>query len=119
MGFNTVAFILNDLAHELRKSPHTTSFIVGCPYEGTESSYHRRQVESEARENGESVPHTQAIKVFPSFHADGRKFYMAGRNSMSELKIVRTQMDRSIGRRVVVLELPEYLQESENFKRRW
>jgi hypothetical protein len=115
MGFNTVAFILNDFAHELADNPHATAFMVGHPYLGSREEHVRKQVESVAAEHGEKVPHSQALEMLPSFHASYRKFFTAGGNCITELKVLRTQKDRKTGKRVVVLELPDYLQDKSKF----
>ena len=106
MGFNTVAFILNDFVHELADNPHTTAYMVGNPYNGSEEPYMQKQAASVAVANGERVPHSQALRVLPSFHASGRKFFMAGGNCIVECEVIRYR--KRNGKKTVTLELPDW-----------
>lgn len=116
MGFNTVAFILNDFSHELPESPEYVAFKLAHPPMCKEDAVHvEHQAMSVAREAGEKIPHHQALDVLPTFHADMRKFFTAGGNCISELKFVKTTVNRKTGKRCVVLELPEYLQDRKRF----
>lgn len=116
MGFNTVAFILNDFAHQLEECPEYTAFRVAHPPMSEQDDVHvEEQARSVAIEHNERIPNGQALQMLPTFHADFRKFFTAGGNCISELKFVRTQIDRKTKRRVVVLELPDYLQDRKRF----
>lgn len=116
MGFNTVIFALNDFLHTLEESPKYTTFrIAHPPMSEQDAHYVEQQAQSVAREAGEKIPHHQALEVLPTFHADFRKFFTAGGNCISELTFVRTTVDRKTGKRCVVLELPDYLQDRKRF----
>jgi hypothetical protein len=109
MGFNTVAFLLNDFMHELEKSPRTVAFALAHPPQhGAAAQAHwRTMVESVAADYGEPVPHSQALEMLPTWHADGHKFIVAGGNCVDELKVDRFYKSKD-GRRLVTLELPSW-----------
>lgn len=112
MGFMTVVFLLNDFGHTIEASPHATaSLLTYPPMSDCDRASHLQRAEHVATQHGESMPHSQAVQVFPTFHADNRKFYMAGGNCMVELTPLRVRKDRKTGRKVVVLDLPDYLQD--------
>lgn len=116
MGFNTVIFVCNDRMHELDEAPHYTAFkIAHPPMSEDDAEYIERQARSVADEHGERWPTRTGVEVMPTFHADYRKFYTAGGNCISELPFVRTVVDRKSGKRCVVLELPDYLQDRKRF----
>ena len=110
MGFNTVAFLLNDFMHELQKSPKTIAWMLSHPPHG-ESERDRNsvltQMRSVAEEYGEPMPHFQALEIWPTWHADGFKFFVAGHNSLAELKWVRRGKTKD-GRKTVTLEMPDW-----------
>lgn len=109
----TVAVVLNDFGHTLVESPKTVAWMLANPpMSERETDFMRRRplVQQVAAEAEEKVPHHQALEVLPTFHADNRKFYTVGGNSVNELTPLRVQRDRKTGRRVVVLDLPDYLQ---------
>lgn len=116
MGFNTTAFILNDFAGDFEKCPKTTAHIFSNPYvyANLEEWEQYRRIAQVAQSFGEKPPHIQAVK-FICHHADFRRFFTAGGNGISDLKFIRTQIDRKTKRRVVVLELPDYLQDRKSF----
>lgn len=111
MGYNTVAFILNDLSDCLERSPKTVAWMLAHPPTGCsrlEKSSLRHQAISVAQDNNEPMPHGQALEVLTSFHADCTQYYRAGQNCISELQFVQ-YLDIK-GKKCVVLELPDYLQ---------
>jgi len=115
MGFNTVIFVLNDRVHELAEAPHYTAFkVANPPMSERDAAYIEQQARSVAVEHGERIPH-RALEVMPTFHADFRQFFTAGGNCISKLEFVRTVKDRKTGKRCVVLELPDYLQDRKRF----
>jgi len=112
MGFNTVAFVLNDLSHELEKSPRTVAHMLShAPMGyGKEEQYYLQMYRDIAKKNSEPVVHEQALRVLPPFHADNIHYFMAGRNEINNLKFVKYHTLK--GRKCVLLELPEYMQEN-------
>lgn len=111
MGFNTVAFLLNDLMHELEKSPKTVAWALSHPPMGDseEAQRHwRRDNDSVSEEHGEPRLHPQALEVLGTFHADHTSFVRAGQNRVDKLKIVRYQTWKT--KKCVLLELPEWAQ---------
>ncbi len=108
MGYNTVAFVLNDHAHELEKSPKTVAWMLShAPLSGDrERDYMSRQVRSVAEEFQEPVPHPQALEIMPTFHADQIRYYRAGGNCMAPLDLAGYRKHQ--GRDAVVLYLPAW-----------
>lgn len=110
MGFNTVAFVLNDHMHELVKSPHTVSWALCHPPMSDHPSdmeSWKQQIMSVARDHDERMVHlSQDLVVLPTFHADNRKFFVAGRNDITELSVVR--FNKNKGKKTVTLELPDW-----------
>lgn len=110
MGYNTVAFLLNDFMHYLKDSPYTIAFMLAHPPMGdspTEKDFHKKTIELVARDHHEPVPHSQALEVLPTFHADCHKFFLAGGNCINELKFVRYRKTKE-GKHTVTLELPSW-----------
>lgn len=112
MGYNTVAFLLNDLMHTLEKSPKTVAWAISHPphseRELTEGHW-RKQVDSVSRDAGEPLLHHQALELLPTFHADWKKFLFAGRNCIHELKFIKFSKDRKTGKKTIVLEMPDWM----------
>jgi hypothetical protein len=115
MGYNTVAFLLNDFMHELSKSPKSATFLLTHPpmseddKRRMQQTYYHRIPE----ENGEPSVHTQALEILPTFHADEQKFFLAGGNCIVDLKQpVKFGMTKD-GKKTVTLELPDW------FEPRW
>lgn len=110
MGYNTVAFVLNDFLDELKRAPHATVAALLYPPYGVENERERQRwrelVRAVAEEHGEPVPHFQAIHTFPTFHADNQRWFHAGGNWMEELKFLRYGKTKD-GKLTVTLELPE------------
>jgi len=106
MGFNKVAFLLNDFSHEIIEKPNqvigklTEHYSTLTPKQEMAVNLHR------AVEAGEELLHSQALQVFPSFHANNTKFYMAGGNCCNELEI--KNYSKSKGRKTVTLILPDW-----------
>lgn len=111
MGFNTVAFFLNDVMHILAKSPKTLTWALTHPPHGGEIDRRswKQQVYSIAVEAGEPPITEGMLDVLPTFHADARKWLVAGNNQIEELKFVRYSKTGD-GKKTVVLELPNYWQ---------
>lgn len=113
MGFNTVAFLLNDFMHTLKDSPKSVLFkLAHPPMSEDDKGSLNKQVDSVARESGERPPHSQALEVLPTFHADEQRFFVAGGNCIKELKCVRLGTTKD-GKKTVTLELPDW------FEPRW
>ncbi len=111
MGYNTIAFLLNDLSHELEKSsPKTAAYALAHPPfpSDIESGRWRKLINAVADKNNEPRPHSQALQVLPTFHASERKFLMAGGNCINELKLVGYRKSRKTGKLNVTLELPDW-----------
>ena len=109
MGFNTVAFLLNDFGHQLIKSPHAVAHgLVYAPNFNDEKARQlwRRSIDSVARQHNEpELPH-QGHEVLPTWHADGHKWFFAGGNMIQEMKWMRYGKTKE-GKLTVTLELPE------------
>jgi hypothetical protein len=111
MGYNTVAFILNDFSSEFEKSPKTVAWrLAHPPHRGDEKSfpgYWDKVLNSLSRDFNESRLHSQALEILPTFHANETKFLRAGGNCIVELKPVRYGKTKE-GKRTVTLELPDW-----------
>lgn len=110
MGFNTVAFLLNDFMHYIKDSPKTVAWMLAHPptsKRDTADGYWWQQVRSVAEDSGEPVPHEQMLEIMPTFHADHTAFIRAGGNCITELQIVRYGKTKE-GKRTVTLELPAW-----------
>jgi len=108
MGFNTVAFVLNDYMHYLEESPKTVAWLLAHPPMSEREGPHLHNLlRSLADEFNEPVLHFQALEILPTWHADGFKFLVAGHNTIAELKWIREGETRD-GKRTVTLELPEW-----------
>jgi hypothetical protein len=105
MGYNTVAFALNDMMDTLLKAPKTTAHILcyGGQYEGRAIDQDWRR--GVAKSNNEEPLMSQALRV-ESFHADETRYYRAGQNSMRRMEIVGYRTVK--GKRVVMLALPDW-----------
>lgn len=115
MGFNTVAFLLNDFMHSLEKSPHTvTNMLVHPPMGEHDRKYHEAMAAHTANTKGEPGVDPQALLVLPTFHADQTQYFMAGGNCINSLKFVRFSKTKD-GKKTVTLELPEWAQKSSKF----
>ena len=108
MGFNTVAFLLNDFMHELRKSPKAVTW--GLTYPPMSDGWSLNwfdQMNQVALENNEPLIHSQALKVLPTFHADNTTYLRAGGNGITELRTLRYGKTKE-GKNTVTLELPDW-----------
>lgn len=112
MGFNTVAFLLNDFMHDLEKSPKTVTWLLSHPPMSEYDKQRMRQYEHEYVAEGEQRVHGQALEIMPTFHADEQKFFVAGGNCITELKVRRLGVSKD-GTKTVTLELPDW------FEPRW
>jgi hypothetical protein len=109
MGFNTVAFVLNDLSDQLVKSPKTVCHMLSHPpLSLSEESYYDKMYAEIAHSVGETSI-GQALRVMPSFHSKDPEYYLAGGNCISNLKVMKFHTYK--GRKCVMLELPEHMQE--------
>jgi hypothetical protein len=109
VGYNTVAFFLNDFMHELVESPKALAFGICHPPSSDRDDDQRRwrdMVASVARENDEPVPHPQAVELLGTFHADFTQWLAAGGNCITTLKFMRYGTTKD-GKLTVTLELPE------------
>ena len=109
MGFNTVAFVLNDFSHDIEKSPKTAAYYLRNGYNLSYYERHGKRHELEsflAKKYNEPTLHPQALKVFDSFHADGTKYYRAGGNCCVELPVHKIYKNK--GKKYIVLEAPEW-----------
>lgn len=104
MGFNRVAFILNDFSQSIKDSPNTVVDALTFPYD-SDSREGRECLWDSRSEHGERL-HSQAIRVFPAFHADQTKFYMAGGNQCKELKYIIVEEN---GEKFAKIKLPEWV----------
>jgi hypothetical protein len=107
VGFNTVAFLLNDYMHTLEKSPKTVTWLLSHPVMSKEDKAYLGR--HDLRIDDEPVVHGQALEVLPTFHADEQKFFVAGGNCISDLKCVRFGVSKE-GKKTVTLELPDWFE---------
>ena len=105
MGYNTVAFLLNDFMHHLAKSPHTLAFALTHPPHDNDLESWRRQLMYVARDHNEPMLDRQALEVLPTFHADEKRWLLAGGNLLTQLKFLRFSRTK-YGKKTVTLELP-------------
>jgi len=106
MGFNRVAFVLNDMAHEIAKSPRTAAALLATDYSQRDTQTDWKLRLELSRGFGEPNLHGQALEILPSFHADFIKYYRAGGNCIAELPVHKTY--RRNGKKYIVLEAPEW-----------
>lgn len=110
MGNQTVAFLLNDLASTLEKSPKTVAYALANPPAGDDAQalrWWRLCLDQVAEENGEPRLHSQALEVLPSFHADDCRVFLFGHNTVVPLRVVSTTVDTD-GRRLFTFEMPPW-----------
>ncbi len=109
MGYNTVAFLLNDLMGSLEHSPKAVLFALTHPPMGSDklsAESWRKQVDAVAVEAGEPRLHSQALEVLPTFHADWTQYLKVGGNCVQPMtEIVRYGKTKD-GRRTITLVLP-------------
>lgn len=106
MGFNTVAFLLNDMMSDIERAPRTLAHALSHPsMHSGDADLVRNTLYNVARANGEHWNH-QALTVLPTWHADGFKFFVAGRNTIAELKWLRG--GRTKGSTTATVELPSW-----------
>jgi hypothetical protein len=70
MGFNTVAFFLNDMSDQIEGDPQTISRLMN------------------AMRSGRGYDGRQYMRVLPSQHADHTQVLLAGQNRITTLPIV-------------------------------
>lgn len=103
--------MLNDMMHEVQKSPKTATFLITHPdFSANDKDFIRRH--DLATEYGERHIPSQALEVLPTFHADWKKFFLAGGNAIRELQVVRFGNTKD-GKRTVTLELPDGFNEKD------
>jgi len=101
MGYNTLAFILNDFTDDLKRAPLTVTWMLTNPT-GLETV----DTVAMARHLGELPLNTQALRVLPPFHSSTMNFFVAGGNSIEQLKVAR--FGKSDGRKTITLFLPDW-----------
>lgn len=99
MGFNRVAFGLNDRIGDLKRSPRTALHLL------MDAGYGECRQDLSSHFD-EPFLSEKALKVFPSFHADYTKYYRAGGNCCVELTVHKTY--RRNGKKYIVLEAPDW-----------
>ncbi len=119
MGFNTIAFILNDSCHELEKSPKTVAWMLAHPPNHgdvelngdrprtTHGDFWWCQVDNFADQVGEPRVNPQTFRLLPTSHADFYQWLAAGWNGIAPLKFIRFGSTKD-GKITVTLELPEW-----------
>ncbi len=118
MGWNTVAFISNDMCHELEKSPKTVAWMLAHPPQFGDvdpdgdrprdgKDFWWRQVDSVAVSNDEPRVSSQTLRLLPTFHADHFQWLATGWNGITPLKFMRFGTSDGGKRLTVTLELPE------------
>lgn len=118
MGWNTVAFVLNDQCHLLEKSPKTVAWMLAHPPSTSDvepdgdprkdgKGIWWKQVDSVADHAGEPRVNPQTFRLLPTFHADFYQWLAAGWNGIAPLKFVRFGSTKD-GKITVTLELPEW-----------
>lgn len=109
MGFNTVAFLLNDLSSELERCPkQVIASLKNPPMGKDDKSRYRKWMRSIAKENNEPLLPDQALEVLPTFHADNIQYLLAGGNCIETLDVLRYGKDKKTGRKTVTLIVPEW-----------
>lgn len=115
MGFNTVALILNDFMHELKKSPHSLTFAICHPPNSSnekEMACWLQQVASVAKEHNEPYPARQlggGLKILPTFHADDKHLLIAGWNQLSRAgEKEKVTVNDINGKKYMTVLLPEW-----------
>lgn len=78
MGFNTVYFGLNDLAHTLENSPKTLAGMLSHPQRNNAEWHNCGAIR--AQNHNEPELHNQAIGVVDTFHADNTLVVAFGQN---------------------------------------
>lgn len=108
MGYNTVAFVLNDLMHELQRSPKTVAHALSCPpHSAADVPRWKDMVRGFADDFNEPRLHPQALEVLPTFHADWMQFIVAGGNCIETLEVLRYGKAKD-GAPTVTLKLPNW-----------
>ena len=108
MGYNTVAFMINDLFSSLQNSPKAAVWGLTHPPAHLDDKAHDiwlHTINEVARENNEPAVHCQSLEAV-TFHADFIQYFMAGMNSFTALKVLEYGKTKD-GKRTVTLELPE------------
>lgn len=112
MGYNTVAFVLNDLMSDIERSPKTAAWLLSHPPMGSSDpeqrafKYYHSQL---PKDFGEPTLHSQALEVLPTFHADEQHFFVAGGNCIQQLQPVAYGVTKE-GKKTVTLELPDWFE---------
>ena len=116
MGFNTIAFLLNDFMHVLKNSPKTVTWGVSHPPQSNDPrDLHmwREHMILVAKENNEPYVHSQALEVLPTFHAGCTTYLRAGGNCIEKLNVVRYSKTKE-GKNTITLELPTWWNKKED-----
>jgi hypothetical protein len=110
MGYNTVAFVLNDFARDIAQAPYQAAYLLAHPPLGpgeNEKWMIREMLNRIAEEHKEPRIHGQALEVLPTFHASDTQYFRAGGNCIAPLKVVRYGKTKE-GKHTITLELPEW-----------
>lgn len=108
MGYNTIAFLINDVIDSLNKSPKTAIWALTHPLMGEHQREHwLEEIDFHAKEFGEPFLHPQALEILPTFHADNTLYLRAGQNCIEELKFIKFGKTKD-GKKTVTLELPNW-----------
>ncbi len=120
MGYNTVAFLLNDNMHRLQDSPRTVTWALTHPplsNQEFDQKRWREQVSAVADDYKEPRLHTQALEVLGTFHADFHQWIFAGGNYITTLRFVGYGKTKD-GKLTVTLEVPaDWPHHPENFRK--
>lgn len=107
MGYVTVAFIHNDRSSDLEDSPKTVAWMLAHPPIGNGINEYWNQVRLVANKNWESMPHCDALRIFPTFHNSNNKIFLVSGNTMVEAEI-ETIVKHHDGTKSLTIKLPEW-----------
>lgn len=86
MGFNSIAFILNDNMHQLKKCPNALAHSLSIPNVGSEDDQSwRDNFRHSCDEYKEIWPGRQSISMLPTFHANDVVVVAFGNNTYTKL----------------------------------
>ena len=111
MGYNSVVFLLNDHMSEIERAPKAFTYLCTHPPMGAndQTATIRRYAFQIAQENNESTGSLHQITVMPTFHSSHYMFYIAGRNNIESLEVLKYGKTKD-GVKTITLILPDYLQ---------
>jgi hypothetical protein len=112
MGYNTIAFLLNDHLHSLEKSPKSVAAILRNPPHAQDDELEKSMLQKHRTQMSdmydEPYVHDQALEMLPTFHADNMKIFIAGGNQISELQVLRIGKTKD-GTPTITVEAPKWL----------